>query len=99
LSRKAKGIHQRIIESNNGVMSHFVERMRLVEEIKLNNAQPQEQLSFGRKVRTFIDSVTVGNLRIGLLMLLQVALVGALLCALPLYVDRKVVVEGKSGTD
>ncbi|WP_312932415.1 ABC transporter ATP-binding protein [Stutzerimonas nitrititolerans] len=91
LSRKAKGIHQRIIESNNGVMSHFVERMRLVEEIKLNNAQPQEQLSFGRKVRTFIDSVTVGNLRIGLLMLLQVALVGALLLASTLYVVREVI--------
>ncbi|NIU62656.1 MAG: ABC transporter ATP-binding protein, partial [Pseudomonas stutzeri] len=40
LSRKAKGIHQRIMESNNQVMSHFTERMRLVEEIKLNNAQP-----------------------------------------------------------
>ena len=91
LSRKAKGIHQRIIESNNGVMSHFVERMRLVEEIKLNNAQPQEQLSFGRKVRTFIDSVTVGNLRIGLLMLLQVALVGALLLASTLYVVGEVI--------
>lgn len=91
LSRKAKGIHQRIIESNNGVMSHFVERMRLVEEIKLNNAQPQEQLGFGRKVRTFIDSVTVGNLRIGLLMLLQVALVGALLLASTLYVVGEVI--------
>jgi len=91
LSRKAKGIHQRIIESNNGVMSHFVERMRLVEEIKLNNAQPQEQLGFGRKVLTFIDSVTVGNLRIGLLMLLQVALVGALLLASTLYVVGEVI--------
>lgn len=91
LSRKAKGIHQRIIESNNGVMSHFVERMRLVEEIKLNNAQPQEQLGFGRKVRTFIDSVTVGNLRIGLLMLLQVVLVGALLLASTLYVVGEVI--------
>ena len=91
LSRKAKGIHQRIIESNNGVMSHFVERMRLVEEIKLNNTQPQEQLGFGRKVRTFIDSVTVGNLRIGLLMLLQVALVGALLLASTLYVVGEVI--------
>ncbi|MCQ4243178.1 ABC transporter transmembrane domain-containing protein [Stutzerimonas stutzeri] len=40
LSRKTRGIHQRIMESNNQVMSHFVERMRLVEEIKLNNAQP-----------------------------------------------------------
>lgn len=90
LSRKAKGIHQRIMESNNGVMSHFTERMRLVEEIKLNNAQPLEQQRFGTKVGGFIDSVTVGNLRIGLLMLLQVTLVGALLLASTLYVVGEV---------
>lgn len=90
LSRKAKGIHQRIMESNNQVMSHFTERMRLVEEIKLNNAQPLEQQRFGNKVGGFIDSVTVGNLRIGLLMLLQVTLVGALLLASTLYVVSEV---------
>ncbi|EME01868.1 ABC-type transporter, ATPase and permease components [Stutzerimonas stutzeri NF13] len=90
LSRKTRGIHQRIMESNNQVMSHFVERMRLVEEIKLNNAQPQEQQRFGGKVGGFIDSVTLGNLRIGLLMLLQVALVGALLLASTLYVVGQV---------
>ena len=90
LSRRAKGIHQRIMESNNQVMSHFVERMRLVEEIKLNNAQPQEQQRFGGKVGGFIDSVTLGNLRIGLLMLLQVTLVGALLLASTLYVVGEV---------
>ena len=90
LSRKTRGIHQRIMESNNEVMSHFVERMRLVEEIKLNNAQPQEQQRFGGKVGGFIDSVTLGNLRIGLLMLLQVALVGALLLASTLYVVGQV---------
>lgn len=90
LSRKTRGIHQRIMESNNQVMSHFVERMRLVEEIKLNNAQPQEQQRFGGKVGGFIDSVTLGNLRIGLLMLLQVALVGALLLVSTLYVVAQV---------
>lgn len=90
LSRKAKGIHQRIMESNNQVMSHFTERMRLVEEIKLNNAQPLEQQRFGTKVGGFIDSVSVGNLRIGLLMLLQVTLVGALLLASTLYVVSEV---------
>ncbi|WP_312512398.1 ABC transporter ATP-binding protein [Stutzerimonas nitrititolerans] len=90
LSRKAKGIHQRIMESNNQVMSHFTERMRLVEEIKLNNAQPLERQRFGHKVGGFIDSVTVGNLRIGLLMLLQVTLVGALLLASTLYVVNEV---------
>ncbi|PKG96386.1 ABC transporter ATP-binding protein [Pseudomonas sp. Choline-3u-10] len=90
LSRKAKGIHQRIMESNNQVMSHFTERMRLVEEIKLNNAQTLEQQRFGTKVGGFIDSVTVGNLRIGLLMLLQVTLVGALLLASTLYVVGEV---------
>jgi len=90
LSRKAKGIHQRIMESNNQVMSHFTERMRLVEEIKLNNAQPLERQRFGNKVGGFIDSVTVGNLRIGLLMLLQVTLVGALLLASTLYVVSEV---------
>jgi len=90
LSRKAKGIHQSIMESNNQVMSHFTERMRLVEEIKLNNAQPLERQRFGNKVGGFIDSVTVGNLRIGLLMLLQVTLVGALLLASTLYVVSEV---------
>ncbi|KRW65143.1 multidrug ABC transporter ATP-binding protein [Pseudomonas sp. TTU2014-096BSC] len=90
LSRKAKGIHQRIMESNNQVMSHFTERMRLVEEIKLNSAQPLERQRFGNKVGGFIDSVTVGNLRIGLLMLLQVTLVGALLLASTLYVVSEV---------
>jgi len=90
LSRKAKGIHQRIMESNNGVMSHFTERMRLVEEIKLNNAQTLERQRFGTKVGGFIDSVTVGNLRIGLLMLLQVTLVGSLLLASTLYVVSEV---------
>jgi len=90
LSRKAKGIHQRIMESNNRVMSHFTERMRLVEEIKLNNAQPLERQRFGNKVGGFIDSVTVGNLRIGLLMLLQVTLVGVLLLASTLYVVNEV---------
>ncbi|WP_313224086.1 ABC transporter ATP-binding protein [Stutzerimonas nitrititolerans] len=90
LSRKAKGIHQRIMDSNNQVMSHFTERMRLVEEIKLNNAQPLERQRFGSKVGGFIDSVTLGNLRIGLLMLLQVALVGALLLASTLYVVGQV---------
>jgi len=90
LSRKAKGIHQRIMESNNQVMSHFTERMRLVEEIKLNNAQPLERQRFGNKVGGFIDSVTVGNLRIGLLMLLQVTLVGVLLLASTLYVVGEV---------
>ncbi len=90
LSRKAKGIHQRIMDSNNQVMSHFTERMRLVEEIKLNNAQPLERERFGHKVGGFIDSVTVGNLRIGLLMLLQVTLVGALLLASTLYVVSEV---------
>lgn len=90
LSRKAKGIHQRIMDSNNQVMSHFTERMRLVEEIKLNNAQPQERHRFGGKVGGFIDSVTVGNLRIGLLMLLQVTLVGVLLLASTLYVVGEV---------
>lgn len=90
LSRKAKGIHQRIMESNNQVMSHFTERMRLVEEIKLNSAQPLERQRFGHKVGGFIDSVTVGNLRIGLLMLLQVTLVGALLLASTLYVVNEV---------
>ncbi|MBT1119018.1 ABC transporter ATP-binding protein [Stutzerimonas nitrititolerans] len=90
LSRKAKGIHQRIMESNNQVMSHFTERMRLVEEIKLNNAQPLERQRFGHKVGGFIDSVTVGNLRIGLLMLLQVTLVGVLLLASTLYVVNEV---------
>lgn len=90
LSRKAKGIHQRIMESNNQLMSHFTERMRLVEEIKLNNAQPPEQQRFGTKVGSFIDSVTVGNLHIGLLMLLQVTLVGALLLASTLYVVSEV---------
>ncbi|UEG63270.1 ATP-binding cassette domain-containing protein [Stutzerimonas chloritidismutans] len=90
LSRKAKGIHQRIMESNNQVMSHFTERMRLVEEIKLNNAQPLERQRFGSKAGGFIDSVTVGNLRIGLLMLLQVTLVGALLLASTLYIVSEV---------
>ncbi|WP_312255639.1 ABC transporter ATP-binding protein [Stutzerimonas nitrititolerans] len=90
LSRKAKGIHQRIMESNNQVMPHFTERMRLVEEIKLNSAQPLERQRFGHKVGGFIDSVTVGNLRIGLLMLLQVTLVGALLLASTLYVVNEV---------
>ncbi|MBF6624425.1 MAG: ABC transporter ATP-binding protein, partial [Pseudomonas stutzeri] len=90
LSRRAKGIHQRIMESNNQVMSHFTERMRLVEEIKLNNAQPLERQHFGHKVGGFIDSVTVGNLRIGLLMLLQVTLVGVLLLASTLYVVNEV---------
>ncbi|MEH6500529.1 MAG: ABC transporter ATP-binding protein [Pseudoalteromonas distincta] len=90
LSRKAKGIHQNIVESNNVVMSHFVERMRFAEEIKLNNAYDRERQVFGEKVQYFIDKVTVGNFRIGVLMLLQVLLVGMLLMASTLYVVQEV---------
>ena len=90
LSRKAKGIHQSIMESNNGVMSHFSERMKFAEEVKLNNAYSLESKGFADKVEHFIDRVTVGNFRIGVLMLLQVLLVGSLLMVSTLYVVKEV---------
>lgn len=86
LSRKTKGIHQDIIESNNSVMSHFVERMRFAEEIKLSNTYDIERNIFNVKVEKFVNKVTIGNFRIGILMLLQVLLVGTLLMASTLYV-------------
>ncbi|RNF73724.1 ABC transporter ATP-binding protein [Marinomonas rhizomae] len=91
LSREAKGIHQSIMESNNGVMSYFSERMRFAEEVKLNNAYSLEYKGFADKVEHFIDKVTVGNFRIGMLMLLQVLLVGILLMVSTLYVVKEVV--------
>lgn len=75
----SRHIHTDIMNAQNSVYAHTVERLAMPLDIRVNVAHQKEKITRQRKLNHYIKTIKVTNKKMGLLLSLQAAVVGALL--------------------
>lgn len=85
LMQKSMDIHPMIYSAKNLMMSHGVERLKLLYEIKTNLAYHKEIAMLNKVSNTFVSKIFAANLQSAKLMALQIGFIGVLLMTSTVY--------------
>lgn len=85
LMQKSMHIHPMIYSAKNMIMSHGVERLNLLYEIKTNILENKERAILNNINKEFVNKIFSANLRSAKLMALQIVFIGVLLITSNVY--------------
>lgn len=85
LMQKSMHIHPMIYSAKNMIMSHGVERLNLLYEIKTNILENKERAILNNISKEFVNKIFSANLRSAKLMALQIVFIGVLLITSNVY--------------
>ncbi len=89
MANRTVSIHQDIFAARNSISSHLSERMRMLDDIRYNNAYVREEALARVRMGTYVRTVTRAHLRMGCMMGLQTVCIGLILTAFTLYMTRE----------
>jgi ATP-binding cassette subfamily B protein len=89
VANRTVGLHSKMFGAHNSISSHLSERLRLLDDIRYNNAYGREQVLAEARMSDYVRTVTGAHLRIGGMMGLQTVCVGLILTAFTLYVTQE----------
>lgn len=89
VANRTASIHHRIFGAHNLIASHLSERMRLLDDIRYNNAHAKEEALAKSHMSAYVRTVSGAHLRIGGMMGLQTLCLGLILTVFTVYVTRE----------
>lgn len=93
LMQKSMHIHPMIYSAKNMIMSHGVERLNLLYEIKTNILENKERAILNNINKEFVNKIFSANLRSAKLMALQIVFIGVLLITSNVYLIFQITQE------